>query len=489
MTMTAADPVLNLVEHNLHEVRVQGERLLFHVPTSSLFELDALAGATLDALRAGRCTAKTLARQLGGFFARAGTKEIEETLAELKALELVHAEDEKSGHGGRETAKPVIDEFPLSTLVLNISTGCNLACSYCYKSDLATPATAEKMRFETARAAIEMLLRTSPDEPLYHIVFFGGEPLTRKALIAQVVEWCEARFSTLGKRVEFTMTTNATLLDDETIAWLDAHAFGLSISIDGPAAIHDRNRRTIGGMGTYATVRKKTERLLARYRSRPVGARVTLTTGTIDVEGIWEHLRQEIGFAEVGFAPVTAGDLDAFDLSPAELREVFAAFHRLGERAVTAALAGENLGFSNLHQILTSLHEGHKKLLPCGAGLKMLAVDPQGALKLCHRFTGADAPAFGNVQRGIEQKKLAGFLTARLEREEPACATCRIRNLCAGGCYHESHVRYGDAAHPVFHYCEPMRAWVDFGISAYARILAGNPAFIDTHISTRRTHA
>jgi uncharacterized protein len=397
----------------------------------------------------------------------------------------VRAEGEARERG----TKPVIDEFPLSTVVLNVSTGCNLACSYCYKSDLATPAAAQTMSFETAREAIEMMLRASPGEPLYHVVFFGGEPLTRRVLIAQVVDWCEARFAALGKRVDFSLTTNATLLGDEVIDWLDSHAFGLSVSIDGPAAIHDRNRRTIGGMGTYATVRRKAERLLARYRSRPVGARVTLTAGVTDVEGIWEHLRGDIGFAEVGFAPVTAGDIDAFDLSPAELREVFAAFRRLGERYVQAALAGENIGFSNLHQLMTSLHEGHSKLLPCGAGLRMLAVDHRGELNLCHRFTGSGMPAFGNVREGIAREKLAAFLSARLEREDPSCAACRIRRLCAGGCYHESHVRYGDAAHPVFHYCEPMREWVDFGISAYARIMAGNPDFIDMHISTRRPHA
>jgi uncharacterized protein len=38
---------------------------------------------------------------------------------------------------------------------------------------------------------------------------------------------------------------------------------------------------------------------------RPVGARVTLTKQNLDVESIYRHLRDEIGFWEVGFAPVT----------------------------------------------------------------------------------------------------------------------------------------------------------------------------------------
>lgn len=471
-------PVLALAEHNLHEVRVRDARLLFHVPSSSLFALDALSASMIDTLREEGRSARQLTARLGRFFSPG---EIEETLAELMALELV-----SDGSPRPSPPLPEIDAFPLSTLALNINTGCNLACSYCYKADLAPPSAGRKMSFETAREAIELMLREAPDEKRYHISFFGGEPLTHRALIEKVVDYCEARFAGLGKEHDFVMTTNATLLTDETIDWLDEHAFGLSISIDGPRSIHDRNRRTVGGFGTYGSVRARAERLLSRYRSRPVGARVTLTAGVVDVEAIWDHLKNELGFAEVGFAPVTSGELAGFNLSTDELREVFAAFKRLGEHYVAEALAGRNIGFSNLHQLITSLHDGHKKRLPCGAGLKMLAVDHEGGLNLCHRFTGSGLPVFGNVRDGIRREALSAFLAARLEREDAACATCRIRNLCAGGCYHESHIRYGDPAHPVHHYCEPMRGWVDFGIAAYARIMARNPGFIDSHLSPRR---
>jgi uncharacterized protein len=228
--------------------------------------------------------------------------------------------------------------------------------------------------------------------------------------------------------------------------------------------------------------------VLARYTSRPVGARVTLTRGVTGVEEIWDHLFNELGFAEVGFAPVTAGEIDAFNLSTTEMAEVFAGFRRLGEKYLAAALENRNIGFSNLHQMMTTLHEGHKKSLPCGAGLKMLAVDHLGKLNLCHRFTGSDIPTFGNVTDGIDRAALGGFLATRRDRAGDACAGCHIRNLCAGGCYHESYSRYGDPAHPVYHYCELMRDWVDFAIQTYSRIAARNPSFIDNHLSPRRPH-
>lgn len=67
--------------------------------------------------------------------------------------------------------------------------------------------------------------------------------------------------------------------------------------MDGPPAVHDRNRRSFGGEGTYDVVRRKVDLLLARYRARPVGCRVTLTRGITGVVPIFEHLHHEVGFA------------------------------------------------------------------------------------------------------------------------------------------------------------------------------------------------
>jgi uncharacterized protein len=306
-------------------------------------------------------------------------------------------------------------------------------------------------------------------------------------LIRAVVDFAERRFAEAGARVDFTLTTNATLLSAEIIDWLDAHRVGVTVSMDGPPAVHDRNRRTFGGDGTYDVVRRKVDLLLARYRARPVGCRVTLTRGITGVVPIFEHLHHEVGFDEVGFGPVTSGDIQAFNLSADELAEVFDGLKALGRRYLDAALRNRSLGFGNLHQLMTDLHEGNKKSLPCGAGVGLLAVDGKGGLNLCHRFTGSALPTFGDVDGGIDRARLGAFVGRRLDRGGTGCATCRIRNICSGGCYHESYAKYGDAAAPSYHYCELLRDWIDFGIETYARIVTENPGFFAAHVSPRRT--
>jgi uncharacterized protein len=469
---------LKLVENNLHEVSVRGREYLFHIPSTSLFESDDLISDIITRLRGASHTHQSLCRDLSP---RYPSQAVDTALRELQSLQLV-----QGGEQAVEALPPLaLDSFPLTTVVLNINTGCNLSCTYCYKEDLDVPAAGKKMSLDTARDAIEMLLAESPDQPRYNVVFFGGEPLSNLPLLKEVVAYAEERFADLDARIDFSLTTNATLLTEATVDYLNAHNVGIAVSMDGPAAYHDRNRITVGGKGTYATVAKKVEMLLARYTARPVGARVTLTRGITDIHTIWDHLFNDLGFAEVGFAPVTSGDIASYNLTNEELVQVFDNMKELGQIYLEAALENRSIGFSNLHQLLTDIHEGTKKALPCGAGVGMVAVDHEGDVNLCHRFTGSELPTFGHVEKGLDKAGLNDFLNRRIAQRENGCNTCRIRNLCAGGCYHESYARYGDPVKPTFHYCDLMRDWVDFGIAVYTRILEQNPGFFHRYLSPR----
>ncbi len=471
---------LRLAAHNAHRVDLDGRRILFHVPTTSLFELDDVAAELLE-LCAGQAEISEADVQ-SRFDGRHPPARVVETIQELLDLEIL-----QNGVPRPLNQPPVaVQHYPLSTLVLNVNTGCNLSCSYCYKEDLATPDQGQKMTFETAARAFELLLAEGAARERLNLVFFGGEPLSNLPLLRAMVEHAERRAAEAGKTVDFSLTTNGTLLTEPLVDWLSAHRVGVTLSMDGPKALHDRHRRTIGGKGTYDLVATKARMLLERHQTRPVGARVTLTKGVTDVVAIHRHLRDELGFFEVGYAPVTAGDIDRFNLDEAELAEVFAGLKTLGLAYRDQALAGHNTGFANLHQLMTDLAEGTRKALPCGAGLGMLAVDRSGGLNLCHRFTGSSLPTFGDLDSGIDKARLGAFLEEAQERTGRPCETCRIRNLCAGGCYHERYARYGDPLHPAAHYCELMRDWIDFGIQVYAAIMAGNPGFFERHVAPRR---
>jgi uncharacterized protein len=476
---------LEIIENNLHQVVVKDKSFIFHIPTTSLFERDELTGDILSLIQGqDNPTDLSLTKALNDRYAEG---DITSALSELKSLSLV---GKKGINNTVEEFVPLaLDSAPLTTVVLSVNTGCNLSCTYCYKEDLDVPSAGKKMTFDTAKQSIDMLLKESPDQNRYNVVFFGGEPLSNFTLIKDVIAYSEEVFASKGKLVDFSMTTNATLLTERHVEYFDKHNVGLSVSIDGPKAYHDRNRISVTGEGTYETVAKKAKMLLSRYKSRPIGARVTLTTGLTDIDTIWDHLFNTLGFSEVGFAPVTSGDISDYNLKPEELIDIFSNMKKLGEKYLSAALENKTIGFSNLHQLITDIHEGTKKALPCGAGVGMVAVDHEGGLNLCHRFTGSDQPLLGDVKQGLDKPILNDFLNKRLEKNQESCATCHIRNLCAGGCYHESYARYGDPAKATLHYCDLMRDWVDFGIYVYTEIMEHNPGFYDTYIAPRKAQA
>jgi uncharacterized protein len=477
--LTTAEP-LEWNAGNGHLVHTDAGDYLLHVPTTALFGLDPMGRAIIDLCRiGGGRTLDELTGELGKSFEPA---RVQAFAAELRKLEIL----QPAGHLRPLNPTGVkVGSYPLSTLVLNVNTGCNLSCTYCYKEDLAKPIDGRKMDFVTAARSVDLLFRTGASRDRLNIVFFGGEPLTNVPLIQQVTAYAEDQAQRAGKSIDFSLTTNATLLTPALAEYFDTHRFGISVSMDGPKALHDRHRRSVGGRGTYDAVARKVRMLLDRYRSRPVGARVTLGGGNTEVEAIHRHLRDELGFHEVGYAPVTSGTQDAHALSEEELIEVHRAFERLGEDYRRAALRGDNNGFSNMHQLMTDLHEGRRKALPCGAGVGLLAVDGKGDLNLCHRFTGSDMPRFGSVTAGIDAGKLGAFIERAIDREGTHCETCRIRNLCAGGCYHESYARFGDPHHRTYHYCDLLRRWVDFGVQVYAEIQRCNPSFFSRHIEPR----
>ena len=451
-------------KHNYRIVQNDQENLLFHVPTTSLYELDKGGVELINALEKG-----TL--QLND-----STKDDITMLASLGII----GKEEQSDY-------QEVKDLPATTLILNIASGCNLSCTYCYKEDLTTMKNSGNMTFETAVQAIKHLYDGAKNQKKYNVTFFGGEPLGNFKLIKEVTEYSKKFFFEKGADVDFTITTNATLLTKEIIEFLRDYGFGITISIDGPAAIHNKTRLTNNGSGSYKQVVKKVKLLQTLYKSkRPIGARVTLTAGITQVDEIWNHLFNELNFDDVGFAPATASDNSIFNLREEELKTVFDGFKTLGQKYINSAIKGEFNGFSNLHRIVGDIHAGRKKKLPCGAGVGLLSVSYKGDFDLCHRFTGSDFTNFGNVQTGLDKPKLTNFIEKRLNTNEGDCSSCHIRNLCAGGCYHESYMRYNDPTKSVLHYCDIMRDWIDYGLYVYSVIREKNPEFFDIYFKDEK---
>jgi uncharacterized protein len=379
--------------------------------------------------------------------------------------------------------------IPLQTLILQVTDACNLACSYCYYAG-GNAAAKHKQRQWMAPAiaerGIDFLLEHSTGLKKLVVVFFGGEPLLNYKLITSSVAYARSRAAAAEKHVDFALTTNGTLLEDDVVRYLLAQEIGVTVSVDGFEEVHDKHRRFSNGDPSYRVILPGLKRLLDGASRRPAVARVTLAGDPRHVPKILDHLLG-LGFVEVGFSPVTSND-SAHQMDVEQMDHLLAQFERLSARFVEAARNEEFLGFSNLIDLLVVLHQSEVKNYPCGAGLGLFSMDTAGRLYVCQRFTGEELFCMGDVFEGFDYGRLEGFRREAEIGQKPACRNCWARATCAGGCYYEGWIREGSPFTANFHSCEWIKRWVELGLRVYGQIYLANPAYLDK-LAMLRGHA
>ena len=459
-----------------HAFEADGASYVYLVPSAAVFRLDDASQAVLDALGPRDVEPNELVRDLSGRFPVADVRATVEDLLNVRAVRLVDRPPEPPA------ASPPRKRIPLTTLVLNVTSKCNLSCTYCYEygEDRIVEAS-RKPRFmneETARQSVDFMFAEAGDSPMVHLTFFGGETLLNFKVLRSALGYARERAVALGKTVDVSLTTNATLLREEIIDWIVENDVGVTVSMDGGREQQDRFRVFNNGMGSYDVVLPNIRLLLERHRRRPVGARVTLTKQNLDVEGIYRHLRDELGFWEVGFAPVTTSWQRDYAIQEDGFEAMLGQFQRLADEFLQYALAGKHHGFSNVRDTLEEIHKGMSKAYPCGAGLGLMGVATDGDVALCHRFAGSDTHRIGSVTEGVDRAKQDDFLMRHHIANKTDCSTCWARPLCAGGCYHEAHTRYGSSERPNLHYCEWIRRWTDTCLRVYGTLAERRPEYL-----------
>lgn len=377
--------------------------------------------------------------------------------------------------------QPPPANFPLQSLVLNLTNQCNLSCKYCYEygeDKVATPEGKPKfMDWETAQASVDYFFRDSSGRDNLHITFFGGETLMNFPLLKRIVDYATEKAEKESREVDFSLTTNATLLTPTVIDFLVKHRIGVTVSIDGPPEMN-KLRVFANGRPSYDIIAPKIRQLLEAHKTRPVAARVTLTADVTDCIKIFRHLTQDLGFQEVGFAPVTSAPNRLHSISTGNMNGILAQFRQLADEYLSAALDNRPHAFSNVSDTIAELHEGVNKSHPCGAGLGLIGVGPSGDISPCHRFVDSDTHKLGHVSTGMDKTLQSDFLSRGHIGAKYDCHTCWARPLCAGGCHHEAFVRYGDTGHPNLHYCDWIREWTETCLKVYGAISANNPGFL-----------
>lgn len=135
-------------------------------------------------------------------------------------------------------------------LVLQGTPFCNLNCTYCYLSE-EQRATKSKMSEKVIIDAAKFISKSGLLKDELTVLWHAGEPLTVPvSYYEKAIDIIESELPT-GLKINYDFQTNAIGLNDQWCDFIKRRGIRIGVSIDGPAHIHDSNRVTKKGNGSF----------------------------------------------------------------------------------------------------------------------------------------------------------------------------------------------------------------------------------------------
>ncbi|MDE6843916.1 MAG: radical SAM protein [Muribaculaceae bacterium] len=163
-------------------------------------------------------------------------------------------------------------------LTVNPTLDCNFNCWYCYENHQK----GSMMKEDTLKSIEKFVKNTIASIPhleSFRLSFFGGEPLMGLHIIKRLILAAATECKANDIHFHVSFTSNAFLLNDETIDFLKNYDISFQITLDGGKEQHDKIRFAKGGLPSYDTIIGHVKHLLTVGIS--VILRINYTSETI----------------------------------------------------------------------------------------------------------------------------------------------------------------------------------------------------------------
>jgi len=141
------------------------------------------------------------------------------------------------------TKKSFLDSFTSLHLFV-VSLRCEHTCHYCQVSRV----TQDKGKFDMSRSHIDKGIDIMMQSPSPHVTmeFQGGEALLAFENIVYAVERTKELAVRHNKTVTYVICTNLAVMTEEILHYCKENNILISSSLDGPAFVHNENRKRPG---------------------------------------------------------------------------------------------------------------------------------------------------------------------------------------------------------------------------------------------------
>lgn len=411
----------------IHKFYLNGYYIVLDVASGTLLSVDRMTYDILDDYKLAD-KAAIVAKWQNRYDLNELAEAVDE-IAELEAGGMLYAKDDYD--------PMVYQNYDLiKSMCLNVAHDCNLRCAYCFASQGDFNGDRDLMPLEVGKKAFDFLVTQSKNRHNLEVDFFGGEPLMNFQVVKNLVAYGRSLEKEYNKRFNFTMTTNAVLLNDENMRWIDDNMNNVVLSLDGRKAVNDHMRKTVSGGGSFDVIIENIKKMAALREAsgKEYYVRGTYTKNNLDFGKDVEFLAEQ-GFRSVSVEPVVTDETKNYAILEGDVDRIKAEYDRLA----LAYLDKEAKGLDYLfYHFMVNLDAGpcvYKRISGCGAGRDYVAVTPQGTIYPCHQFVGNDDFIMGNVDEGITNPQIKEtFMGANLLKKE-GCRECWCRYFCGGGCH------------------------------------------------------
>ena len=446
----------------IHKFKQDGNYFVLDVNTGAVHIVDEMV---YDILEDDKLRNKAqILRDLGDKYNKEELSEAYDEIQELAEEGILYSEDayEEIAHSSMD------DRDYIKAICLNVIHGCNLRCKYCFADEGDYHGHGGVMSVETAKKAIDYVIKRSGPRKNIEIDLFGGEPTLIMDKIKEIIKYARDNEKKWNKNIRFTMTTNATLLTPEMMDYMDKEMGNIILSLDGRKCVNDNVRIKPDNSGSYDDIVPNIKEMIKRRTpGKTYYVRGTFTRENTDFyEDVMAMLNE--GFRELSIEPVVLEDGHPLAIREEDLPQIFENYDKLYHEMKRRKQEGDEFKFYHFNIDLQGGPCVYKRISGCGAGFEYVAITPQGEVYPCHQFVGKEEFKLGDIYEDTFNSDLAKKFKLAHIYNKPKCKECWARFYCSGGCQANNVNFNGDMKIPYEIGCKMQKKRIECAIALKA---------------------